>query len=388
MKVRILFVFTALVMVASSPLSAFAKEVNDPLFDEQWYLNQIEAPAAWDITTGNRSVIIAVIDSGVDTDHPDLEDRIWTNSADAEDGIDNDDNGYVDDTHGWDFVGNDNDLRASSENGIYEAAFHHGSIVAGIIAAETNNAQGVAGINWRARIMPIRILDGLGSGETKDAIKAVRYAVDNGADVINMSFTGVADDPALERAIRDAYRAGVMIVAATGNESGGGVNLDDDPLYPVCFGTEEENWVFGVAASDEEDSATDFTNYGSDCTDITAPGVGVVGVLNYKSGDPTFGDKYGGPFDGTSVAAPQVTAVVALLLGAFPDLTPEQITIALKLSVDPLNIRGTKYQGEMGAGRLNAERALTLAREMNIVVWGGVSDLVSEELVSGDEASE
>lgn len=346
-----------------------ARVPNDDLYADQWYLGQIFAPTAWDTTVGNRDTVIAVIDSGVDIDHPDLQSQIWINRAEvADDGIDNDDNGYVDDTHGWDFVGDDNDPHPGKEHGIYVDAIDHGTVVSSIIAAKTNNSEGIAGINWRARIMAVRILDGLGAGQEGDAAKAVRYAVKNGADVINMSFTGFGFDADFERAVRDAYRQGVIVVAAVGNDSNGGVDTNDTPLYPVCMGTPLEDWVFGVAASDVNDGKASFSNYGSDCTDVSAPGVEVIGATEYRPGDPTFGEAYGGPYDGTSVAAPQVSAVAALIRGAFPSLTVQEIQTVIKLSVDPMRVRGTIYAGQMGAGRLNAERALSMARDLE-VAW-------------------
>lgn len=364
-----IFLIIALVgCLAAAP--AYAREPNDPLAkDSQWYLRQISAQSAWDITVGNRDVVIAVIDSGVDIDHPDLENKIWSNSGEtAGDGIDNDGNGFIDDVHGWDFVGNDNDPHPDNDHGLYVDAINHGTAVSGIIAAETNNSQGIAGINWRAQIMPVRVLDGLGAGNERDAASGVRYAVEQGANVINMSFASYTFDANFERAIRDAYRQGVVIVAAVGNEDGGGVDMNDTPIYPVCMGTPLEDWVLGVAASDEDDAKADFSNYGSDCTDVTAPGTGVYSSVEYRPKDPTFGEAYNGPYEGTSVAAPQVTAVAALIKGGFPELTVEQIQTVIKLSVDPLNVRGTKYAGQMGAGRLNAERALIMGRELE-VAW-------------------
>ncbi len=344
---------------------AFAKTSNDPYLSEQWYLDQIRAPLAWDVTTGNRETIVAVVDSGVDIDHPDLEDQIWTNAGEiADDKIDNDHNGFIDDVHGWDFVGNDNDPHASKEHGIYVDAFNHGSLVAGIIGAEAQNAEGIAGINWRVRIMPVRILDGLGAGDSVDAAKAVDYAVANGAKIINMSFTGLLFDVDLERAVRTAFRKGVLVVAAVGNDGDGGVNLDEERIYPACLQSETEDWVLGVAASDAQDHKASFSNYGSDCTDVSAPGVDIFGTLNYKPDDSTFGDPYGGGYNGTSVAAPMVTAVAALIKGAYPGLSPTDLEVAIKLSVDAMPLRGTPYAQEMGAGRLNASRALQIAGQL------------------------
>lgn len=357
------------------PLTAIAKTPNDEFYEELWYLEEIFAPEAWDITTGNRTTVVAVIDSGVDIDHPDLEDQIWVNADEtADDGIDNDRNGFVDDVHGWDFVSDDNDPHPHKDNGISESAINHGTLVSGVISAMTDNQIGVAGINWRARLMPIRILDGIGAGTTDDAADAVDYAVENGATIINMSFTGFILDTELERAIRDAYRAGVLVVAAVGNNFDGGLDLNETKIYPACLGTEDEDWVLGVAAIDRDGDKADFSNYGSDCVDVSAPGVDLFGTLEHRSGDPTFGEPYGGYYSGTSVAAPMVTGVATLMQGAFPNLTPEQIEVAIKLSVDPLNLRGTPYEGQMGAGKLNAVAALRLAQEFS----GGVASAAGD----------
>lgn len=370
MKLRF-FILLLTFFLSAAPV--LARTPNDDYFDEQWYLSKIQAPNAWDVTVGNRNVVVAVIDGGVDTDHPDLQDQIWRNPGEiADDGVDNDGNGYVDDVRGWDFVGNDADASADSERGTSVDAFNHGTIVAGVIAAQSNNDEGVAGINWRAKIMPIRVLDGLGAGDMDDAIEAVKYAIDNGADVINMSFTGYAYDRQFERAIRDAYEAGVLVVAATGNKSGGGINLNKTEIYPACFRDLDDDWVLGVAASDTNDGHASFSNYGSACTDLTAPGVDVFGALNFISGDELFGSRYGGYYDGTSVAAPMVSAAAALLIGAYPEITPAQIKTTLQLSVDPLQgLRGTPYSGQMGAGRLNTANALVIAVKLAVVAAGG-----------------
>lgn len=353
-----IFGFSILVL----PLAASARTPNDDYFDEQWYLPQIAAPAAWDTTVGSREVVVAVIDTGIDLDHPDLEAQIWVNDGEVpDDQIDNDGNGYVDDIHGWDFVSDDNDPNPAPDHGLDVDALSHGTIVAGVIGATANNDEGIAGIAWRVRIMPVRILDGLGAGDTELAALGVEYALQNGADIINLSFTGIAFDSRLERAVRDAYRSGVLTVAAVGNEADGGLDLDVYDLFPVCLESPIEDWVLGVAATDEDDRKADFSNYGTDCTDISAPGLGIFGTVFYDPDDDDFAEPYAGYFSGTSVATPQVVGAAALIKAAYPGISAQQLQLALQLSVDPVATRGTEYHGKMGSGRLNVARALEVA---------------------------
>lgn len=363
MKMRALF-FVLLNLVLL-PSVALAQTPDDPFFGAQWYLQKIDAPAAWDVTTGSRNVVVAVLDTGVDLQQPDLVNQLWTNPGEIPgDGIDNDHNGEIDDVHGWDFFSNDNDPDPSFENGFYADAVDHGTFVAGMIGAQTNNDQGVAGINWNVRIMPVRILDGTGEGQTNTAAQGVNYAVANGANIINMSFTGASDDPILDQAIQNAYNHGVLVVAAVGNQGGGGVDLNQEPLYPVCDTGNGVDYVLGVTAVDQLDEKADFSNYGSHCADISAPGVDAVSTLYYRKGNTTFTQLYGGHFDGTSVATPIITGTAALLKAAYPSITPSQLEIALKLSVDPIKQTDPTYFGQMGAGRVNVERALTVAGQL------------------------
>ncbi|MBI5739151.1 MAG: S8 family serine peptidase [Nitrospirae bacterium] len=231
----------------------------------------IDAPEAWDITTGSPDVIIAVVDTGVAYDHPELTDNIWTNSGETDcmDGIDNEDNGYIDDCHGWDYLGNDND--PTDYNG-------HGTHVAGTIAAKGNNDTGVTGVMWSARIMPLRFLGVNGAGTTADAVSAILYANANGAHIINNSWGGGGYSQALKDAI-DASDA--VVVCAAGNSSG---NNDAAPFYPASFSSQN---IISVAATDSNDAMSSFSNYGTDSVDLTAPGSGIFSTV------PTF--SYGLP---------------------------------------------------------------------------------------------
>ncbi|HTX87231.1 MAG TPA: S8 family serine peptidase, partial [Candidatus Nanoarchaeia archaeon] len=208
---------------------------SDPYYSKQWYLDRIRAPLTWDIIRETPNVVIAVIDTGVQINHPDLADNIWTNPGEiAGNGIDDDHNGFIDDAHGWDFVNNVPDPSPKFQDGFTEAGVMHGTIVAGIIDAAGNNGKGIAGITWQAKIMPLKVLDDKGEGVTSDVIRAIDYAINNKASIINLSFVGTDYSRGLYEAITRAYNAGVIVVAAAGNEEsqGQGGNLDETPMYP------------------------------------------------------------------------------------------------------------------------------------------------------------
>lgn len=347
-------------MVAASllllPQLAFARTPNDPFFSELWYLNAIDAPTAWDTATGSSSVIVAVLDTGIDLDHEDLSDAVWTNPGEiAGNHKDDDGNGYVDDVHGWDFVDSDNDPTPVPSEEEPDAA-SHGTLIAGEIGAMGNNAIGMVGVNWDVSIMPVRMLGDDGSGSEMDAADAIRYAIENGARVINLSFAGDQAHAALTNAVKEAYAQGVVVVAAMGND---GRNTDRTPVYPACLRTDDVDWVIGVTASTESNRGADFTNYGAICADIAAPGTNIQG-LAYADGSAEYSEEYLGMWNGTSMASPLVAGAAALLFSEYPSLSAEDIRNILKLSVDP--IRGTGYPtGALGAGRLNIANALTLA---------------------------
>ena len=341
---------------------ALAQTPDDVFLSSQWYLTQIQAFSAWDTETGSSNkVVVAVLDTGVDIDHPDLIGSLWKNPGEvAGDGIDNDHNGFIDDVNGWDFVQQDASPVPEISGGAFDVdAVSHGTFVAGIIGAVSDNGQGVAGINWEAQIMSLRILDRLGSGDSGNAAKAVEYAVANGADIINFSLTGTSMDPVFWRTVKTAHESGVIMVAATGNESD---NLNTRPIYPACFKSEDgsEDYVIGVAALDEEDKRASFSNYGSNCTDISAPGVEIFSTLFYDNESSDLDNYYGGGWDGTSLSAPMISGAAALLRAAYPGITPDEVKIVLQLSVDPLAERGTEVVGQLGSGRLNLARALEL----------------------------
>ncbi len=364
---RVLFLLS-LILISSTPLLskeglgevlnlnlALAAIPNDPEYSEQWYLEQIQAPAAWDETTGSQEVIVAVLDAGTDLDHPDLADNLWQNTAEIEDNSKDDDhNGFIDDSFGWDFVGDDNNPEPDDGPDADIDAISHGTLIAGLVGAVGDNEEGVTGVAWQVQIMPLRMLDDSGSGSSTEAIDAIEYAVAMGAKVINLSFAGDTNDPALRDAVRDAYRAGVVIVAAMGNENR---DTDMDPVFPACYHNSTEDWVIGVGSTDADDFRSLFSNFGSNCLDLSAPGEDIFG-LSFEESTDGFDDLYLGGWSGTSMSSPLVAGAAALLLSIYPDLSPEDITNILKLSVDPINVVNASMKAKAGAGRLNLARAL------------------------------
>jgi len=381
---------------------------NDVQLDEQWGLHNtgqaihatpnfhgspgadIDAPLAWDITTGSPSMVIAVIDSGVDYGHTDFRtstaSNIWANAGDTwtnpitpstGNGKDDDGNGYTDDFHGWNFVGNQTcTVDASGAcnctqddpvgNNDPMDDFGHGTHVAGIIAARGNNGTGITGVLWNAQIMPLKILDANGCGSVGDEIQAIDYAINNGASIINASFGGPGLSSTEEDAIRAAGTAGILFVAAAGND---GTNNDDFPIYPASFNLPN---VISVAATDANDRLSPISNYGKNRVDIGAPGecvysttpVTVVKLTNVISCLNTPITTVHAYMTGTSMAAPHVAGAAGLLLSQDPSLTPEEVRAAILLTADPLD--GLKGR-VASSGRLNASSALRRVKGSGLI---------------------
>ncbi|MCK5510410.1 S8 family serine peptidase, partial [Candidatus Parcubacteria bacterium] len=343
---------------------------SDTYYGNQWYLQKIKAPEAWNTTRESGDKIIAIIDSGVQINHPDLKENIWINNKEIPgNNIDDDDNGFIDDINGWDFVSNTPDPNPKFEEGYTSAGILHGTIVAGVAAASGNNASGVSGVTWRARIMPLRVLDGKGEGDTNNVVKAVDYAVTNGADIINFSFVGFGNSRALERAIRRAYTAGVIVVAAAGNEQddGDGYSLDETPMYPACHdGNLGENMVIGVAATDALDQKASFSSYGFKCVDVSAPGVSIfsTSVYNPEKSNIEYGYNkyYDGYWSGTSMATPMVSAVASLVSATAPGFNRNEIIAAIVDNSDNINRLNQDFLGQLGMGRLNVNSSVIYVR--------------------------
>jgi subtilisin family serine protease len=313
------------------PVKARAAQASatDPRITEQWAL-QGDAPmgidSAWRQTTG-ADVTVAIIDSGIDLGHPDLAPNFWTNPGEIPgNGVDDDGNGYADDVHGYDFV--DNDGTPQDTNG-------HGTHVAGIVGARGGNGIGGAGVAWQARLMTIRVLDGQARGTTAAVAAGIRYAVDNGARIVNLSLAGPTSTPDLEAAVHYARARGVLIVVAVGND---GADLAASPTYPAAYGDDN---VLGTAATTRDGGLSSVSDYGPGA-DVAAPGEQILATA------------LGGGYEwrtGTSMAAPEVAGALVLLAAARPDLDGKGLRDAL--------LAGVRHTGlPVSAGALDVGAAL------------------------------
>lgn len=331
---------------------------NDPIYsqtspvDYQWGLRKISAPQAWDLTTGSPETVIAVIDTGMMLSHSDLSSKIIVNPGESGDGketngVDDDGNGFVDDWRGWDFVGNDNNpTMANIVNPSTEDSYFHGTMVAGIAAASSNNSLGIAGVDWGAKIMPLQVCDNAGDCYMDKLASAVEYATLNGADIINISLGGDGDFATLHTKIMEAYNAGLVVVAASGNDNGA-------VSYPAAYPE-----VVAVGATDALDGRASFSNYGSQL-DVVAPGVNITSASPNWTG-ATYEETYAYG-SGTSFAAPIISGVVGLLESQ-QNYTPAQVISILRTESDPIG--GVKYDQTgfnqyYGFGRVNALKSLT-----------------------------
>lgn len=306
---------------------------NDPMFEKNWSLRNsgqiirsskrgkigadVNVMPLWiQGIVGSKKIIVAVIDTGVDWNHEDLKENIYTNPGEAgvlaSNGKDDDNNGFVDDVHGWNFQNNTN--KSMDDN-------HHGTHCSGTIGAVGNNGIGIAGVNWNTNILPIKFLDKDGSGDAADAIEGINYAVKMGARVLNNSWGGGAYSKALKDAIEKANKKSVIFVAAAGNNS---LNIDVSPSYPASY---EVANVISVAATTSWDEKASFSNYGLKTVHIAAPGEDIYS---------TFPNNQYGYLSGTSMAAPHVTGIVALMLSVNPKLTPLEIKESLIRSAQPV----------------------------------------------------
>lgn len=340
---------------------------NDSYFGNQWYLSRIKADKAWEKLNSSPDIVIAVIDSGVDIYHSDLDGNIWENKKEIPDNdLDDDNNGFIDDYNGWDFSSNVPNPSPKFIEGWTESGVSHGTIVAGIIAAEGNNNRGIAGVSWKAQIMPLKALNDKGEGKIGDVIRAIDYAANNGADIINLSFMNFTYSESLQAAIRRAHQSGVMIVAAAGNEqNGAGHDTKNVPIYPACYdGTLiGENMVIGVAATDALDQKAKFSSYGENCVDISAPGISFFSTISAGGSKESPNLLYDGYWSGTSMAAPLVSATLALIAQANPELSRQEVVSILFASSDDISRLNPDYQNKLGNGRLNVDKALEMAKQ-------------------------
>lgn len=257
--------------------------------------------AAWDITRGSEDVVVAVLDTGIDTTHPTLAGNIWVNTDEQSNGSDSDGNGYIDDINGWDFVNNDSSVFDKAE------IDEHGTHMAGIIAA--NGQNGVYGVAPNVKIMPLKVMEN-DSGYTSDIIEAIGYAEANGAKIVNCSFAGLDYNPALEDAIS---KSDMLFVTAAGNFA---TSTDNLVAFPACYDCKN---IISVGASDNTGSIAALSSYG-DLVNVYAPGTGIYSTLP----DEQYDFK-----DGTSCSAAYVSGIAALLYSEYPDLTAKQAKEAI-----------------------------------------------------------
>jgi hypothetical protein len=329
---------------SSEKITPQATTPNDPGYSQLWGLNNIgqsggtadadiDAPEAWDIQKGNQNLVIGVIDTGVDYDHPDLSANIWTNPGEiAGDGIDNDSNGYIDDVRGWDFAYNDNNPMD---------VHGHGTHVAGTIAGKGNNGVGVTGVAWNAKIMPLKFLNDSGSGSTSNAILAINYATAKGVKLTNNSWGGGGYSQALYDAINTAGQQGALFIAAAGNSS---QNTDTTPAYPASYDLAN---IISVASTTRTDGLSWFSNYGATTVDLGAPGSDIYSAWPNSTYNT---------ISGTSMASPHVTGAAALLWSQNPTWTAQQVKNSLMSTGDSISaLNGKTVSGK----RLNINNALS-----------------------------
>lgn len=348
---------TALFALGGLVPSALALTPNDVYYGRQWYLPQIGAPEAWDRTTGSPAVVVAVVDTAMDIDHEDLKGNIWTNAGEIfGNGIDDDGNGFIDDVHGWNFLNDTFEVRPNVKGAYSEDGYVHATLVASLIAAKGNNATGIAGVAWNARIMPVVALDAQGSGYTKDVASAIRYAVDNGAHIINLSLEGYEDSEEVDDAIAYAREHNVLTVAAAGNsDSWEGYDLDAFPVYPACLSLDAAYGLIGVGSTDRGDRHASYANFGS-CVLVSAPGDDIFGAIVSPDGT---GSAYEGGFSGTSLAVPLVSGTAALIKSLRPDWGWAEIRERIMASAEPIDhLQDPDVRGRVGRGRLDLAAAV------------------------------
>jgi thermitase len=319
---------------------------HDPQFEDQWALSNsgqrggkkgadISATLAWAKTTGSEDVVVAVLDTGVDYTHEDLAANMWTRPDSLAPYHDNE-LGTIDDVNGFNAIDNASD--PMDDNG-------HGTHCAGIIGAEGENDLGIAGVNWKVQIMPLKFMNAGGSGTTKDAIEAISYAIDRkkagvNVRIISASWGSTQRSRALEAVIRKAYENDILFVAAAGNAS---TDNDRTPHYPSSYNVPN---VISVAALDRHDQLASFSNFGVKSVAIAAPGVDILSTW--------LGNGYEEK-SGTSMATPVVSGVAALVLAEHPRMSVDNLRKKLMASTDPIvALKGKTVTG----GRINAEKAL------------------------------
>ncbi|MDB5177289.1 MAG: peptidase and in kexin sedolisin [Candidatus Saccharibacteria bacterium] len=353
---------------------------NDPQYNGDWTLAKVNAPAAWNIATGNGQTIVAVIDGGFGLAHEDLVnrwysnpgetgmtqpgDRCWTGTSLSKqsNSCDDDNNGYVDDWRGWSFINSDNNPQAGRQNAS-GAGTQHATEVSGLVGASGNNNLGGTAINWNTKIMPLQALDDNGVGYTSGVTAAIYYAVDNGAQVINLSLGAYANDPALKTAVSYATNHNVVIVAAAGNcGTGTGDECSGVAAGTVAYPAAYPD-VIAVGASTQSDQRASFSSFGP-AVDVSAPGYAVPSSTSWSAANTT--SLYSSALYGTSFASPQVASLAALIKSVRPSTSVNDITALIDATASkPSAMNGLLYSQQFGHGVIDAGSALSIAIALN-----------------------
>lgn len=346
---------------------------NDPMLTQQAWIELIKARQAWDVTKGDTSIAIAIIDTGIEWLHDDLAPNIWINPGETgtdpqgndkrSNGRDDDANGFVDDYHGWDFVGNvsisqiqSGSLRPDNNPAPTVVSTpgyqgYHGTVVGGCASARADNGKGIAGTGFLTRLIPVKCAaDTVGTGSVVAGYDGIRYAADAGARVINCSWGGPLDAGSvsgIQSVVNYAHSKGALVVAAAGNN---GTNNDLAPQYPANL-----RHVLSVGATDERDSVSGFSQYGIS-VGVWAPGVSVFTTVPGNAYSASVG---GGAINGTSFSSPIVAGIAALVMARHPDWTPEQVAMQLRVTGDRVKVRSADL-GPYFFRRANAYRAVAL----------------------------
>ena len=334
---------------------------NDPSYSSQYALAKINAALAWDINQGDTSIVIGIVDTGVDWDHPDLAANIWTNWNEIpNNGIDDDNNGFVDDIRGWDFGG----LSGTPDNNPMEDQPDHGTHVAGIASAVTNNGIGVASIGFKSKLMPVKTTRNDQRGSNGPFIiygyEGIVYAADNGAKVINCSWGGSGYSLLGQETINYAIAQGSLVVAAAGNSN------SSENHYPSSY-----KGVLSVASTTSTDTKSSFSNYGFS-VDVSAPGSNIYNTWQ--------SDTYA-TLSGTSMASPITAGLAALVFAQFPNYNAEQVGEQIRVNTDDISNVNPSYQYLLGSGRLNAFKSLSNTNSISV---RAIDVNFSDEVPNGD----
>lgn len=348
---------------------------NDPYYSGAWHLTAVNAPSAWNVTTGSTDVTVAVIDSGFALTHEDLSAHWKYNQGEVgsgkeTDGIDNDGNGYKDDFRGWDFVPysvlvprGDNNPQSGSENPT-GSGVSHGTEVAGLVGSVGNNGFGTTAVSQAVSLMPLRVINDNDAGYTDDVAEAIYYAVDNGADVINMSLGAAGDDPVVRAAVDYAYANNVVVVAAAGNCGNAGTGgactgqVTGFITFPASY-----NRVLAVGATTSTGARASFSSYGQRL-DVVAPGSGNIASPTWTSVNGT--SAYKTQLFGTSYSSPIVASSVALIRSVRPTSSVDDIRALVMAGSSKLSgMSGAFYTQQLGHGILNINQSVVIATDLN-----------------------